>query len=335
MSSIVRDSSIWQDVSTPATPHHSKSIHLGMILAKVDDEELGTHRYLVEVIANSTRFKLFCTQMVRFGSPYNYEQYTYTKVDNLGISLLPDVPMDAGLRSGDVVVVAELYANEGIILGAMKHPSRKSPVSIEDVAYESCYNGLKTQIMKDGSYKVTFSGAPLPTVDIQLKAPIMTPALPDTAAYNPLISGSFFGFDDTGGYEVSDGSKVLPQSIKIDKSGGTTTITSGLVTIAIDKKSQKIDVSCIDAAISAKKSVKIDTTQLEMSGLTDVKIKGAKIAIGFGGVELIDSLIKLIDNIGLLVIPHHLGPCSPVSASPTWAQILALKTQLSLIKGSL
>jgi hypothetical protein len=306
-----------------------------MILEKIEDDELDTHRYLVEVIAKSTRFKLFCTQMVRFGSPYNYEQYTYSKVENIGLSLLPDIPMNAGLRSGDLVVVAELQANEGIILGAMKHPTRKSPVAVDEVAYESCYNGLKTQIMKDGSYKVTFSGAPLPTVDIQLKAPLMTPALPDATAYNPVVAGSFFGFDETGSYEVNDGSLALPQSIKIDKSSGTTTITSGLVTIAIDKKTQKIEVSCIDAAVSAKKSVKIDTTQLEMSALADVKIKGPKIAIGFGGVELIDSLIQLIDNIGLLVIPHHLGPCSPVSASPTWAQILALKIKLSLIKGSL
>lgn len=332
---MIKDSSIWHDVgSVAAIPYNQ--IVTGIVTERTEDNELGNTRYFVEVISNGKRYQVQCVQMVRFGSPYNYEQYTYTKVENIIPPALPDVnPIDYGLKSGDTVVVAQLSGNEGVILGAIKHPKRESPIPADDIGYESCYNGVKTQIMKDGSYKVTFMGAPLPTVDVQLKAPIMTPTLPDAAAYNPLISGSYFGFDDKGGYEVTDGSVALPQGIKIDKSGGTFTITSGLVTIAIDKKTQKIDVSCVDAAISAKKSMKIDTAKLEMSGLTDVKIKGAKIAIGFGGVELIDSLIQLIDNIGLLVIPHHLGPCSPVSASPTWAQIIALKTKLSLIKGSL
>lgn len=332
---MIRDSSIWLDrdsiAITPANP-----IVTGVVIGRSEDNELGNTRYFVEVLSNGKRYQVQCVQMVRFGSPYNYEQYTYTKVENIIPPALPDInPLDYSLKSGDTVVVAQLSGFEGVILGAIKHPKRESPVPADDIGYESCYNGIKTQIKKDGSYKITFQGKPLPTVDVQLKAPIMTPTLPDAVAYNPLIAGSYFGFDDKGGYEINDASVALPQSIKIDKAGGTTTITSGLVTIAIDKKTQKIDVSCIDAAISAKKSVKIDTTQLEMSGLAGVKIKGAKIAIGFGGVELIDSIIQLIDNIGLLVIPHHLGPCSPVSASPTWAQILALKIKLSLIKGSL
>lgn len=332
---MIKDSSIWRDISSIAVVPNNPIV-TGVVVDKTDDKELGSVRYFVDVASNGRRYQIQCIQMVRFGSPYNYEQYTYTKMENIIPPALPDVnPLDYGLKSGDTVIVAQLSGSEGVILGAVKHPKRKSQVPADDVGYESCYNGIKTQIKKDGSYKITFQGKPLPTVDAQLKLPIMTPTLPDALAYNPLISGSSFGFDEKGGYEVTDASVVLPQSIKIDKAGGTTTITSGLVTIAIDKKTQKIDVSCIDAAISAKKSVKIDTTQLEMSGLAGVKIKGAKIAIGFGGVELIDSIIQLIDNIGLLVIPHHLGPCSPVSASPTWAQILALKVKLSLIKGSL
>jgi hypothetical protein len=331
---IVKDSSIWRDFSSVANEIRG-NVRVGIVLDRGEDEKLGTTMYLVEVLAEGKRYTLMCTQMVKFGSPYNYEQYSYTKVESLGIDLLPDMTPDFGVRSGDTVVVAELSGNEGIILGALKHPARSSPVAADEIAYESRYNGLTTQILKDGSYKVTFNGEPLPTVTAQLKLPFMTKALPDAAAYNPLTAGSYFTFEKDGSYEVSDGSKVLPQGIKIDKTGGTTTITSGLVTIAIDKKTQKVDVSCIDASISAKKSVKIDTTQLEMQGLAGVKIKGAKIAIGFGGVELIDSIIQLIDAIGLLVIPHHLGPCSPVSASPTWAQIIALKTQLTLIKGSL
>jgi hypothetical protein len=332
---IVRDSSLWQDSESKMSVLPG-SIRTGMIIDKIDDKEFGTTIYLVEVNHYGRRYTLTCHQMVKHGHPYNYEQYGM----RVSESIIPpkiDPAIQNGTRSGEVVVVAELPSNEGIILGALKHPARSSPVPAEDEAYISSFNGLKTEIKDDGSYRVTFNGKTLPTVTAQLKSPIMLPpiALPDEIAYNPLTAGSYFTFDADGSYEVSDGSKILPQSIKIDKTSGTTTITSGLVSIAIDKKTQKIDASCLDMSISATKSFKIDSAQIEMSGLTGVKIKGAKIAIGFGGVELIDSIIQIIDGIGALVIAHPLGPCSPVLSSPTWIQIELIKAKLTLIKGSL
>jgi hypothetical protein len=269
--------------------------------------------------------------MAKFGHPYHYESFSLHKNETTPTLL----PVDSyAARSGEIVVVAELPNAEGIIIGCLKHPSRKSQLS-EDSTYLSSFNGLKKEIKTDGSYKVTFNGAFLPTVKLQLKAPIMLPTLPEAAIHNPLVAGSYYSFEKDGSFEVSDAAKVLPQSIKIDKTGGTTKITSGLVTINIDKKTQKIQVACIDADISAKKSFKVSSAQVEISGLTGVKIKGAKIAIGFGGVELIDSIVKLIDAIGLLVVPHHLGPCSPITGSPTWIQVELIKAKLTLIKGSL
>lgn len=332
--SIIRDSSIWCDETTLADSL-SQRICLGIVVDKQENKILGNSLYKVEIMQNGTRSFASCVPMVKFGSLYNYEEFSYTKMENMGLDVLRDRQIDIKLRSGDSVVVALMSNNEGVILGAIKHPMREQKIKSDKIAYESCYRGLKTQIEEDGAYKVTFQGKPLPSVEAQLKAPSLTPQIPDDKAYNPLISGSYFTFDSSGSYEVTDASKTLPQSIRIDKSGGTITMTSGLVTVTLNKNAQTVDVVCVDASVSAKKSMKIDTTKLDMTGVADVKIKGAKIAIGFGGIELIDSLIQLIDNIGLLIIPHHLGPCSPVSASPTWPQIIALRAKLSLIKGSL
>ena len=333
---IVRDSSLWQEVDSEANLL-SGSIRTGMVIARQEDKNYGTTLYLVEVNHAGRRYTLTCHQMAKFGHIYNYEQYGYRPSESAKLPIM-DSPVQFLTRSGDMVVIAEIDSSEGIILGALKHPARKSPVEADKNEYASCFNGLTTQIKEDGSYKIVFNGAVTPAVKIQLKAPILLPpiALPDALAYNPLIAGSSFGFAADGSYEVTDGSKVLPQSIKIDKAAGKTTITSGLVTISMDKKTQKIEVSCIDAAISAKKSFKVSSAKIELSGLADIKIKGAKIAIGFGGVELIDSIIKLIDGIGMLIIPHHLGPCSPIATSPTWVpQIELIKAKLQLIKGSL
>jgi hypothetical protein len=333
---IVRDSSLWQDQSSQSVSIPG-SIRTGIVIDRGEDKDIGTIIYLVEVDAYGHRYVLTCQQMGKFGHPYNYEQYSYKPIESLGQTKLPEVPSSFGVRSGDTVVVAELPGNEGIILGGLKHPQAKNQLTADEDSYISSYNGLKTEIKADGSYKTTFNGPLLPQVKAQLKLPIMTPALPDITAYNHLIAGSFFGFAKDGSYEVSDSSTVgLPQGIKIDKTGGTLTITSGLLKIAMDKKTSKLTIDCIDASISAKKSFKVDSAQVEIAGLTGVKIKGAKIAIGFGGVELIDSIVKLIDAIGLLVIPHPLGPCSPISAAPTWAlQVELIKAKLTLIKGSL
>ena len=334
---IVRDSSLWQDASSVANTLPG-SVRVGVVIGKAESKEMNTTLYLVEVIAYGRRYTLTCTQMSKHGHPYDYEQYSLSPVESLKPPMV-DTPVPFGSRGGEVVVVAELPGNEGIILGCLKHPARNSEVKAGDTGYASSFNGIKKEIKSDGSYKVTFNGTRLPPAIAQLKASILLPpfALPDITVYNKLTAGSYYTFEKDGSYEVSDASIVgLPQGIKIDKTSGTIKITSGLVTISIDKKTQKVDTSCIDYAVTAKKSFKVSSAQAEISGLTGVKIKGAKIAIGFGGIELIDSIIQLIDGIGLLIIPHHLGPCSPVASSPTWVpQIELIKAKLQLIKGSL
>jgi hypothetical protein len=333
---IVRDSSLWQEASSIANTLPG-SVRVGTVIGRADSSESNTVLYLVEIIAYGRRYTLTCSQLVKHGHPYDYEQYSLSPVESLKPPVV-DTPIPFGSRSGEVVVVAEMPGNEGVILGCLKHPARGNLVDSKKTGYKSSFNGLKREIEEDGSYKVTFNGTLLPTAKAQLKSPVMLPpvALPDATIYNPLTAGSFYGFEKDGSYEVSDGSKILPQGIRIDKTGGSIKITSGLVTIAIDKKTQKVETSCIDYAVTAKKSFKVQSAEAEISGLTSVKIKGAKIAIGFGGIELIDSIIQLIDGIGLLVVPHHLGPCSPVAASPTWVpQIELIKAKLQLIKGSL
>ena len=64
-------------------------------------------------------------------------------------------------------------------------------------------------------------------------------------------------------------------------------------------------------------------------------LKSPKIAIGTDGTELLDQLVQLIDAIGTQTIITPVGPASPVSASPQWAQVTAIQQKINGIKGSL
>ena len=332
---ITRDSSIWQPVDAIGSILPGV-IKMGMIISSDIDPYLGTVTYLVEVHSHARRYTLNCQQLVKHGNPYDYEQYTLKSNQTTINPLSPDVSSIFSARSGEMVVVAELQGSEGIILGCLKHPTRPNIVPPTKNEYISVLNGIRTDIKEDGSYKITFNGKKLPVVDTQLKAPQMTNALNDAVIYDKKIAGSFLAFDEKGSFEINDSSLIDPQSLKIDKSAGSIKITSGTATITIEKKTQKITIENLETSISSKKSFKVSSADIEANGTKSIKIKSPKIAIGFGGVELIDSIVKLIDGLGLLIITSPVGPCSPINTAPTWApQIETIKAKLTLIKGSL
>jgi len=178
---------------------------------------------------------------------------------------------------------------------------------------------------------MTFNGAPLTSSAIS--SGTVTGAIPPPV-YNTLYAGSYLAFESNGSFEVSDGHPLV-QSIKIDKIGGTVTITSGTIKVTMSKKNSDLSVSAVTTKISSTKSFELKTISTSIDSVKEVKIKSAKIAIGFGSIELVDSIIKLVDAIGTLVVSSPNGPCSPANTAPTWSQLEQIKAQLSTIKGSL
>ena len=330
---IVQDSTIWTDASRmPIMP--GGRIFTGIVISVVEGDGEDEPIIDVEIETPDGRTRVFCRQMIKSGDVYNYEERPLRspKVSIDMVSKIKEIPHSYASRVGETVVVAiigDLF-KEGVILGGIRHPAQKR--ESDSGEYLSIFNGLKTSIKTDGSYTVTFQGKNLSEEAINL-VPFM-PVIPP-AVYVPALKGSFFGFDAKGSYEVSDAALALPQSIKIDKVGGSINIESGTVSMKMEKLTSKLSMSAIDAEMSFTKSFKVTTLDTEISSLKSVKIKSAQIAIGFGSVELLDLIDKLIDAVGLLTPIHPLGPCSPLTATPTWAQIIALKAQLNLIKGSL
>ena len=338
---LIRDSSLYKHPAAKVV-NDASDIRVGIVREEVYIEENDAYTYRVDVQTGGRRYTLMCRQVEKFGDAYNYEEW---KSRAGGPKVPLPSPPNYSRMVGEVVIVAHIDGgHEGIILGCLRHPSRKTKLLKDKMSYVSEYNGLETTIDDDGAWKLKFQGtainAPL------LKALPMGSPIPNPI-YNPISSGSFMTFDKDGNFILSDASKVLPQTVKVDKPGGKISIISGNVSVIIEKLTQKITISNIDTEISSKKSFKISTLDTEISSTKSVKIKSAKIAIGFSGVELLDQIVKFMEQVSdmamALSTEVHTGnmgyPTSPPLNASQYlkvkAQVEVLKASVSMIKGGL
>ncbi len=153
--------------------------------------------------------------------------------------------------------------------------------------------------------------------------------------YDVEVGSTYIKFDKTGGWTISDNAKEKPQSIFVDKSSGKITITSGNLILSMDKASEHLSLSSKLLTIDSSDNVGITTKAFRVDGSESIKLSGSKIAIGSGGVELLEQISKLVDAIGSLTIITPIGPASPVSSSPQWSSASGVKASLDSIKGSL
>lgn len=328
----VLDTSIWQDAESLAVVNKKDPfIRIGIVLKVEEDTKAKDARYLVEVRDRNDKVTAWCRLMTRMGGVYNYEDFTVRGYTTSPLSAVLDY---FAMKAGDFVVVAFLNgeAREGVILGGLKHPARSSKLKPADgPAYGSEFNGVETTINKDGEYTLTFKGVPIN--EALLKAPAAVPVLPPI--YNPIITGSYIKLDKTGSIELNDKSIALPQSIKIDKSGGKIQMKAGMVEFSMDKFAQAVKLKSLTTEIESTVSIKQKTVQFAVDATATIKLKALKIAIGSDGVELFDQLIQLIDSLGKVQVVSPVGPCTPLMATPQWIAVELIKAKLTVLKGSL
>ena len=329
---VVKDSSIWRNRSVyAATSEVDATIKVGFIQSASFDKDRGETIYVVEVFAKGDRVMVPCIHARRFGGVHNYEDYV---LQTFNSSEKDRKSYGYANKAGDAVVIAYLDGSSrgGVILGGLNHLARKQTLKPDDgPQYLSVINGIETSINKDGEYTVTFKGLPKNAADLK-KAPSSSP-VPE-AEYDDKVGGSYMKFDKKGGWILSDKSEKDPQSVELDKSGGKLKITSGKITLTLDKASEKIEAKAKELSATIDK-VNFKSKEVKIEGSQTVKISSPKVAIGGNGTELIDQVCQLIDALGNLTAISPVGPCTPLTAAPTWAMVMAIKMKLSSIKGSL
>jgi hypothetical protein len=332
MNRIVKDSSIWGNSNAYLEVSNTNEIKIGIVRSQEYVKETDSYIYVVEALGNGRRVMMRCNLMSRFGDVYNYEEWT-PRFNLVSTSEGDPEPWDYKVRAGEVVLVTMVDGGhmDGVILGSMKHPARKSKLKEGEYSYSCQYNGIETTIDKDGAWKITFKGIPTNEKDLYKD----TKNGIKEAEYDKELMGTFIGIDKDGSIELNDFNSSELQKINIDKKEGKINIVSGSVSLVIDKKANSVKVNSETTNIESSKSVTVKTADFLVNANKTTKIKSPKIAIGYNGTELIDSIIQLVDAVGSLIINAPNGPCSPFKTASTWSQIESIKSKLNSIKGSL
>lgn len=330
---IVKDSSIWHNNNNfSAVERKDPYLRIG-IVKKVYIDKLTTDlRYLVEMRDRNDAIELNCRLLRKFGGVFNYEEVIFHgyKFDDK-----PDPVQAFDAKAGDVVLVGLLNgeAREGIILGSLSHPARKSKMDIaKGQQYMSEFNGIETSINELGEYKLTFKAIPKNIKKLDEKPSQKLPA----PEYDDKIGTSFFKFDKTGSYEVSDNSKEEGfQNLKIDKAKGTFEINSGKIKLLLTKKGEKISIKCKDTTLTSDDKITAKTKEFSLDASKSAKIKSAKVAIGKDGVELLAQIFQLVEKLGMVKPISPVGPCTPLMATPEWPDVKQIQSKIKEITGTL
>ena len=290
----IRDSSVWEDnESTSLLYEKDCAVRLGVIREEIYISDYAETRYVVEVWDSGNTVPVTCVRTSRFGGVYNYEEYTLRDFQ-VGESTASSAH---AVQPGDHVIVA--YANgdsrEGFILGflnhsgrseAINHPNNETPNESTEfanreghsVVYASEFNGLEQAINKAGEYRVTFKG--LQTNIDKLSEPPTGEAIV-APEYDAAVGSSYFEFDKTGSYNLTDNAEEDLQSIFIDKPNGKIVITSGKTILTIDKAEESYSItnkkttfdSTDEFNVNTKKTV-IKSSELIEVEAADIKTKG-------------------------------------------------------------
>lgn len=329
---IIKDSSLWQSTAT-ASAITNKDPYLRIaIVKKVFREKRSSElKYLVEIQDRNDSIEVNARMLRRFGGVFNYEDVVYHgyKFDDK-----PDPVKDFSAKAGDTVLVAFLNgeAREAIILGGIIHPARISDIKIDKgPQYASEFNGIETIINENGEYTITFKAIPTNIKKLDEKPNGQLPK----PIYDDKVGGSFFKFDKTGSYEVSDKDKNGIQNLKINKASGTIEINSGKINLTMTKKQEQVQLKCKIVNIESTDKITQKTKEFSLDASTSVKIKSPKIAIGKDGIELLDQLSKMIDAIGKVMPISPVGPCSAIGASPQWSGVVEIQSKIKEITGGL
>jgi hypothetical protein len=156
-----------------------------------------------------------------------------------------------------------------------------------------------------------------------------------TPVYDPLKSGSFYGFTNDGSYLFSDGTNY--QKLVKNKTSPllSSKIGSSIFQVSGAVGKEAVGIKTTNLAISSSKANITGTLECNVKALK-TSIKGTQVAIGNDQFELFDSLYKILDALGKVFLISPTGNTSPVASNPDWVStVVPLMLKLKAATGKL
>jgi phage gp45-like len=229
--------------------------------------------------------------------------------------------------NGSIVLLLCLSGNrdKGVIIGALKHPKRKTNLKKDESHLEGEFNGVNWKIDKDGALTVTFRSA----------------TDNDGKQADEKAAGSNLKMEKDGSIEISDGNK---EKIRIDKTKKTVDINAEADISATSDASVNVTAKknfnakatadlLADAGgsftansggafnIKATGALEVKAASVKVESEGDVKVKGTAVTIAAPSINLGDggspalvlsTQFMGIGNLGAPVMCTAIGPFSSV-----------------------
>lgn len=291
-------------------------------------------KYLVEITEapNNVRY-INCISLSKYGSPFNYEHVVHNPYPGTG--RYDEIYTPDSYKSGSKVMVMGVSGSlsDGIILGCIQHPANEARLQKEDgIVYSSEFNGVNIKINKHGEYMVMFKGVPTNIKETNVSPKDRKSQIP-SPKYNSKISGSYFMFHKDGSIELNDANK---QGIMINKQNEVLRIKSGENVLIFEKNNGKVTFSIENnLTTAAKESINIYTKKHKTEATDNFLVKSPKVAFGTNENELLQEIIKMVDELSKCTPISPVGPCAAMTACPQWGGVDKHKNNIKKIKGVL
>ena len=185
-----------------------------------------------------------CQAIDRFGSPNNYEYYTYQPHKETNGNVY---------KKGAQVLLLALHGNaaggRAVIVGGLPYPKEQKPKKEDGQFYEWQFNGINIKVDKDGQYSLTFN----------------SPIDQDGKKKDEKAAGTKIEIFKDGKMRLSDNAG---QFWEIDRVNESSTWGNGSESIKIDKKNKKIELNSggdFSETVKNSKTIKVESKDYTVS----------------------------------------------------------------------
>jgi hypothetical protein len=199
-------------------------------------------------------------------------------------------PSSSG-QNGAIVLILCLngLSEKGIIVGALKHPDRKTTLTDDGLHLEGCYNGLGIKVNNDGSASVTFNG----TTDN------------DGNVIDKTQGTTTISIEKDGSYQI-DNTKIVQ---RLDKNGDAIlnadgnisntakkdfdAIASGNINL---KATKNFFTQCQDLVTNASGSAMLECQKLIVNSQSEINLKGSQFKVVAEAMASIKASTIVLDG---------------------------------------